>query len=137
MVIQKKIYNYLSRWVLIVFIIWVIGYLTNIKWITNYINPTFSTLFVSVGFTVIFTYLYIYKKLRVNISLFIFFIFIHYFPFFISYKYAKNPYSIHTFIVILLIYTIYMKINNKNIYSVYINDKYPQTINEGIRFILV
>ena len=119
--------KYLSHWLILYFVFWLFGYIFNIDIITKYINPYYTSIILLVGFTLLILNNIIVKKYRYEYSFLFIKIVTHLLPLIISYKLIKNKhkYSLINLIVIVILYLIYMKYIDRNIYETYLIYKPP------------
>ena len=124
------ILKYYSQWVFYLFILWLLGYLLKIDVITKYINPYYTTLVAAVGFTFWIFYLIGFKGYKFEVSFLLLLTLGHFVPLYISYKYSKKTYITENLIGTLIVYGIYMTINNKDPFNVYLVDDYVNSWDE-------
>ena len=124
------IFKYYSQWVFYLFILWLLGYLLKIDTITKYINPYYPTLVAAVGYTFWIFYTIGFKGHRFELSFLLFLTATHFVPLYISYKYSKKTYITENLIGTLIVYGIYMTINNKDPFNVYLVDDYVNSWDE-------
>jgi hypothetical protein len=124
------ILKYYSQWVFYLFILWLLGYLLKVDVITKYINPYYTTLVSAVGFTFWIFYTIGFKGHHFELSFLLFLIATHFVPLYISYKYSNKTYITENLIGSLIVYGIYMTINNKDPFNVYLVDEYVNSWNE-------
>ena len=125
--------KYYSGLIFQLFIIWTIGYIFKINFITKYLNLYYSTILISVGFILFSIYVICIKKEEFDVNfLLIFSILTHFLPLYITYKYSSKKYVKETFIITIILYGMIMLYINKNPINVYLHDKHPLTYNEFI-----
>ena len=119
--------KYLSHWLIVYFIFWFLGYIFNIKFIVEYINPYYTSIVLLFGFIILLLYNIFIKKYRYEYSYLFIKIITHLLPLLISYKLLKNKhkYALLNLIVILIFYIIYMNYIDKDIYNTYFEYKPP------------
>jgi len=122
--------KYYSEWILQLFIIWLLGYLFNIKPITKYVNPYYPSLLMSIGFTILLMYYIGIKNYNFETSFLITLMILHYVPLYVSYLYRTNKYELENLQITLLLYLAYMIYKNKNPIKVYLQDKHPSSWDE-------
>ena len=124
------LFNYYSNWILIIFLIWSLGYIFHIRLITDNIHPYYATILTSIGFTLLLSYYIIYKHYQFQDSFLLVIALLHYIPLYISYKYAKKSKSFLLLIITLLLYNLYMIFMKKNPINIYLIDKNPSSWND-------
>ena len=122
--------KYYSQWIFYLFMIWLIGYILRIDIITKYINPYYTTLVASVGYTFWLFYTSEFRGQKFELSFLVFLTLTHFIPLYISYKYSKKTYIAENLIGSLIVYGIYMNIIGKDPFNVYLVDKNVSTWKE-------
>jgi len=122
--------KYYSTWILQLFIVWFIGYICKINFITKYINPYYTSLLISIGFVFWLVYLICLKDYEFQVSFLIILLLLHIGPLYISYTYVKNEYAIENLVITVVLYLLFMGMNNINPMKVYLIDKHPSSWNE-------
>ena len=124
--------KYLSPWFTAYFIFWFLGYIFDIKFIVDYINPYYTSIVLLFGFIILELYKIFIKKYRYNISFIIVRIITHLLPLILSYYLLKNKhkYALINLIIIVILYVIYMKYIDKDIYQTYFVYKQPENWKE-------
>ena len=119
--------KYLSHWFIVFFIFWFLGFIFNIDIITKYINPYYISIILLIGFIIIELYYIFIKKYIYEYSFLFIKIVTHLLPLIISYKLLKNKhkYALINLIVIVILYLIYMKYIDRDIYHTYFIYKPP------------
>jgi hypothetical protein len=119
--------KYLSHWLIIYFIFWFLGYIFNINIIVKYINPYYTSIVLLIGYILLQSYNIFIKKYRYEYSFLLIKIITHLLPLIISYKLIKDKhkYSFINLVIIVILYIIYMKYINRDIYHTYFIYKPP------------
>ena len=119
--------KYLSHWLIVYFIIWFLGYIFNIKFIVDYINPYYTSIVLLFGFIILILYNIFIKNYRYEYSFLFVKIITHLLPLILSYYLLKNKhkYALINLIIIVIIYIIYMKYIDRDIYHTYFVYKPP------------
>ena len=119
--------KYFSHWLIIYFNIWFLGYIFNINYIIKYINPFYTNIFLLIGYIFLQTYNILIKKYKYEYSFLSITIITHILPLISSYYLIKNKhkYAVINLIVIVVLYMIYMKYINRDIYHTYFEYKPP------------
>ena len=119
--------RYYSQWVFYLFVLWCIGYVLKISWITRYLHPYYMTLFASIGFTGLLVYWTNVKDQSFEPTFLLFLMLIHYAPLYISYKYSSKTYALHCLILTLLLYFLYVTYNHIHPFKTYLTDQQPES----------
>ena len=120
------ILKYISSWIIILFLVWSIGYLLNNKLITNYINPYYGAIFMCIGYTFTMLYTIFIKKHNYQLSTIFALTLVHFIPLIVSHFYVKNKFTQINFIIIVILYLLYtLLILSKTPFNIYYVDKYP------------
>ena len=119
---MTEMFNYLSIWIQIFYIIWFILYKKNIK-ISSYLNPYYLNIILLGGYI-----LFMYNELLVKgeqyeITFYIVNSILHILPFFsmCSLK-IGTKHSLFTAIILISLYLLYLKLRNKTVCDIYLND---------------
>ena len=139
--------KFLSHWFILLFLIWLIGYVFNIKQITDNVNPYYTNMLLVIGY--IFVYLYNTRKrdYKYEPSYLFFEVSIHILPWMISYYVVKNKfkndYAKYNLLIVVLIYLQYIwgsrrglrhlnkeRIEPRNPINIYLRDKHPTSWKE-------
>jgi len=118
--------KYFSEWVQQYFLIWLIGYVLDIKVIIKYMNPFLLTLITCIGYVLFIGYLIIMKKYNFEISFLVVISLLHFIPLYVSYYYITNRYAVHNCIILGLLYVIFIQTIGKDVLSIYLSDKHPR-----------
>ena len=113
--------NFVSNWSFILFLIWWLSYVLNIKIIYINLNLYYLIYFCFYGYLFYLLYHIFHKKLKYEISFILFGLFLHGLPVYIYKKYNIRPniYSLRIFFSIGLLYLLYLKYRGKNILNLY------------------
>ena len=122
-------FKYISFWIILQFILWSVGYLLGITYITNYVNPYYTSIFMCIGYVLYVIYL-LCKRYKFTDSFLAFNTMAHFIPLYVSYKYVRNKYSVENLIVILLLYSIYMLFIKEDPFTIYFLDEQPTSWND-------
>ena len=119
--------KYFSHWLIIYFNIWFLGYIFNINYIIKYINPFYTSIFLLIGYIFLQIYNIFIKKYKYEYSFILAKITTHVLPLILSYYLLKDrhKYAITNLIVIVILYMMYMKYIDKDIYYTYFIYKPP------------
>ena len=121
-----KYFNFISNWVISLFIIWFIFYMINKKNIyLKHFNLYYLNLFIFYGFIGYLLFHLLILKNKFNINYTIINIIIHYLPVYIYQKLniRSNKYSLKLFIIIFMIYLFYIHFfMNTNMINIYFKD---------------
>jgi len=116
--------KYLSFWIILQFIVWVVGFIFKINCITDYVNPYYTSIVMCIGYVIYMIYLS-HTEYKFTASFLLLNTLVHFIPLYVSYKYTRNRYSVENLITILLLYGVYMISIQENPYSVYFLNKQP------------
>ena len=119
--------HYYSNWIIGLFILWSVGYLCKIHVITNYINPYYTTLLTSIGFTCLVLYYICIQGYKFELSFLLVLTLIHFVPLYVSYKFSKRTYVINNLIISLVMYGIYMLLVSSDPITVYLINRNPSS----------
>ena len=110
-----------------IFSFWLIGYIFDIKFIVDYINPYYTSILLLIGFIIIELYKIFIKNIKYEYSFLFVKIITHLLPLILSYYLLKNKhkYALINLIIIVIIYIIYMKYIDRDIYHTYFVYKPP------------
>ena len=119
--------KYLSHWLIIYFNIWFLGYIFNINVIIKYINPYYTSILLFIGYILLQCYNIFIKRYKYELSFLAVKFTTHILPLISSYYLIKNKhkYAVINLIVIVVLYMIYMKYINRDIYHTYFVYKPP------------
>jgi hypothetical protein len=127
-----KLLNYISNWVGLFFIIWLILKQTKYSKYADYINPYYGIYFIFYGYFVYILLNYL-KGVKFDPLYVIFGILTHYAPIYIFnlVNGKHNNYSLKFFIFTIIVYLLFINYTiNKNPIDVYIRDKQVTNIKE-------
>ena len=119
--------RYYSQWVFYLFLIWGVGYVWKISWITTYLSPYYMTMFASIGFTGLLVYWTSVKGQSFEPTFLLFLMLIHYGPFYLSYRHASREYALHTLLITFSLYLWYMSSQDLNPFHTYLIEKQPES----------
>jgi hypothetical protein len=120
--------KYFSLLLIEVFIVWLIGYKFNIKFL-SYINPYYTSVILAIGYFIVeFNNIFIKDK-KFECSLQIAKLVTHCVPLatLIYFNKLDHKYALGTLIISSLIYSAYLKYINKSVYEVYFVDHHPES----------
>ena len=119
--------KYLSHWLIIYFVFWFLGYIFNINIIIKYINPYYTSIVLLIGYILLQSYNIFIKKYKYEYSFILTNTTTHLLPLILSYYLLKNKhkYAITNLIVIVILYMMYMKYIDRDIYYTYFVYKPP------------
>lgn len=119
--------KYFSHWLIVYFYLWLLGYIFNIKYIVEYINPYYTSIFLFIGYLFIQSYNTFINKYKYQQSFLLTKILTHILPFILSYYLIKNKnkYAFINLLIIMVLYIIYMNYIDRNIYKTYFIYKPP------------
>jgi hypothetical protein len=119
--------KYLSHWLIIYFNIWFLGYIFNINVIIKYINPYYTSILLFIGYILLQCYNIFIKRYKYELSFLSVTFTTHILPLISSYYLIKNKhkYAVINLIVIVVLYMIYIKYINRDIYYTYFVYKPP------------
>ena len=115
---------YYSNWILILFILWYVSYISNNR-IAKYVNPYIALQVTCVGYTIYMIYLLFYKKLSFELSYIILVTFLHFGPLYVMYSLPRFNYGIETLVISFVVYMLYVECMNSDIYKIYIENPRP------------
>jgi hypothetical protein len=127
--------KYISPWLSGFFLIWLFGYIFNIKIIINNINPYYTSILLLIGFIIIDLYNIIIRKYRYEYSFLFIKIMTHCLPLILSYYLLKNKRknALINLIIIVILYIIYIKYIDRDIYDTYFVHKAPSNWKEYLK----
>jgi hypothetical protein len=129
--------KYGSYWLVSYFAFWFLGYIFNINIIIKYINPYYTSILLLIGYIIIQLYYILIKKYKYELSFILVTFITHLLPLILSYYLIKNKhkhkYAVINLIIIVVLYVIYMKYINRDIYHTYFVYKPPLKWKEYIR----
>ena len=119
--------KYLSHWFIVYFIFWFLGYIFNINIIIKYINPYYTSILLFIGFILLQCYNIFIKKYEYELSFILKTFTTHLLPLILSYYLVKNKHkhALINLIVVVILYIIYMKYIDRDIYDTYFIYKPP------------
>lgn len=119
--------KYLSHWLIVYFVFWFLGYIFNINIIIKYINPYYTSILLFIGYTLLQCYNIFIKKYKYEYSFISVTFTTHLLPLILPYYLVKNKYkyALTNLIVVVVLYMIYMKYINRDIYHTYFIYKPP------------
>lgn len=125
---------YYSHWILLLVIVWSIGYLGKITLITDYLHLQTSALFALIGFCCLMIYYLLVKRYPIDVTLVGALLLSHYIPYEIVRRYSKQTYSTEVFCVTMIIYLVYLMNIDTTLIDVYINPKQFTQWSEVFQF---
>lgn len=125
---------YYSHWIILLVIVWSIGYLGKISLITDYLHLQTSALFALIGFCCLMVYYLVVKQYPIDITLVGALWLSHYIPYEIVRRYSKQTYSTEVFCVTMIIYLVYLMNIDTTLIDVYINPKQFTQWSEVFQF---
>ncbi len=122
--------KYLSNWFNLFFILWLLGYIFNIDIIIKYINPYYTSILSLILFSIFIVHLL--NKYTFEKTYLLALIIAHILPVYLSYILIKDKhkYAIENLIILIVLYLIYMKYINIDIYKLYMKDTHPTNWKE-------
>lgn len=122
--------KYISNWFNLFFILWFLGYIFNIKYIINYINPYYISILSLILFSIFIVYLL--NKYTFEKTYLIALIIAHVLPAYLSYVLIKDKhkYALENLIILIVLYLIYIKYINIDINKLYMIESHPTNWNE-------
>tara|TARA_B100000902_G_scaffold250339_1_gene236915 strand:- start:367 stop:807 length:441 start_codon:yes stop_codon:yes gene_type:complete len=119
--------KYGSYWLASYFAFWFLGYIFNINVIIKYINPYYTSILLFIGYILLQCYNIFIKRYKYELSFLAVTFTTHILPLISSYYLIKNKhkYAVINLIVIVVLYMIYMKYINRDIYHTYFEYKPP------------
>ncbi len=125
---------YYSHWIILLVIVWSIGYLGKITLITDYLHLQTSALFALIGFCFLMIYYLLVKRYPIDVTLVGALFLSHYIPYEIVRRYSKQTYSTEVFCVTMIIYVVYLMNIDTTLIDVYINPKQFTQWSEVFQF---
>ena len=117
--------KYYSNWIILLFIVWSLGYLFKINSITTYLNLYYASMITCIGFVLFMLYLICYKKYKFEVSFLIVLVLLHFGPFYILTNYGSKQYQRETLFITLLVYGLYLLSINTDPLTIYLVDNHP------------
>ena len=114
---------YYSHWIILLVIVWSIGYLGKITLITDYLHLQTSALFALIGFCCLMMYYLLVKRYPIDATLVGALLLSHYIPYEIVRKYSKQTYSTEVFCITMIVYLVYLMTMDTTLIDVYIKPK--------------
>lgn len=114
---------YYSHWIILLVIVWSIGYLGKITLITDYLHLQTSALFALIGFCCFMIYYLVVKQYPIDATLVGTLFLSHYIPYEIVRRYSKQTYSTEVFCITIGLYILYLAKLHKTPIDVYIKPK--------------
>jgi hypothetical protein len=120
--------KYYSLLLIETFIVWLIGYKLDIKFL-NYINPYYTSVILAFGYFLVEINNIFIRDKKFECSLQIVKLATHCIPLasLIYFNKLDHKYAFGTLIISLLIYFAYLKYINKSVYEVYFVDHHPES----------
>ena len=117
--------KYYSNWIILLFIVWSLGYLFKINSITTYLNLYYASILTCIGFVLFMLYLICYKKYKFEVSFLAVLALLHFGPLYILTNYSSKQYQMETLLITLLLYGLYLLSINTDPLTIYLIDDHP------------
>ena len=134
--------KFISYWFILLFLIWLFGFLFRVKYITDTVNPYYTNILLIIGYVTIYLYNKIIRNYTYETSYLLYEVTIHIAPFIISYYLVNNKFKNNMgktnllIVVFLYIHSLWMIGRYKwrkeplNPIDIYFKDKHPTSWNE-------
>ena len=125
---------YYSHWILLLVVVWSIGYLGKITLITDYLHLQTSALFALIGFSCLMVYYLLVKQYPIDITLVGALWLSHYIPYEMVRRYSKQTHSTEVFCITMIVYLVYLMTMDTTLFDVYIQPKQFTEWSEVFQF---
>ena len=133
---MRVLLNYLSKWIMIIFLVWLVMYKMNID-ISNYINMYYLSILLLIGY-ILFIFLdMMIKGNQYELSFFLVSVILHSIPLLIlcQLNETSKKYALETLIIVIIMYYLYLRSINKTVFDPYFSDPVPRNWYDLLSFI--